>query len=123
MGLANISFEHRPILQKHKVYSLYHPSAEALASTISSFPFRMIGLTFFIIILYFLAGLHRSAGAFFYYVFVFDNVFRSYYKFVSDGFIFMRYIVPGQLHCRCCDVIYCHVFDVHDTITFNASMV
>ncbi|CAI4734849.1 CCQ_1a_G0046980.mRNA.1.CDS.1 [Saccharomyces cerevisiae] len=65
MGLANISFEHRPILQKHKVYSLYHPSAEALASTISSFPFRMIGLTFFIIILYFLAGLHRSAGAFF----------------------------------------------------------
>lgn len=46
MGLANISFEHRPILQKHKVYSLYHPSAEALASTISSFPFRMIGLTF-----------------------------------------------------------------------------
>ncbi|CAI4034881.1 hypothetical protein SMKI_12G0170 [Saccharomyces mikatae IFO 1815] len=65
MGLANISFEHRPILQKHKVYSLYHPSAEALASTISSFPFRMIGLTLFIIILYFLAGLHRSAGTFF----------------------------------------------------------
>ncbi|CAI4050610.1 ATP-binding cassette multidrug transporter PDR18 SKDI_14G3910 [Saccharomyces kudriavzevii IFO 1802] len=65
MGLANISFEHRPILHKHKVYSLYHPSAEALASTISSFPFRMIGLTFFIIILYFLAGLHTNAGVFF----------------------------------------------------------
>ena len=65
MGLASISFDHRLILQKHKVYSLYHPSAEALASTISTFPFRMIGLTFFIIILYFLAGLHTSVGSFF----------------------------------------------------------
>lgn len=65
MGLANITFEHRPILQKHKNYSLYHPSAEALGSTIAGFPFRMIGLTFFIIILYFLSGLHRSAGSFF----------------------------------------------------------
>lgn len=65
MGLANISFEHRPILQKHKYYSLYHPSAEALGSTISGFPFRMIGLTFFIIILFFLAGLHRTPSAFF----------------------------------------------------------
>ncbi|CCD25961.2 ATP-binding cassette transporter SNQ2 NDAI_0G01850 [Naumovozyma dairenensis CBS 421] len=65
MGLANISFENRPILQKHKGYSLYHPSAEAIASTISEFPFRMIGRTLFIIILYFLAGLHTSAGAFF----------------------------------------------------------
>lgn len=65
MGLANISFEHRPILQKHKYYSLYHPSAEALGSTISGFPFRMIGLTCFIIILFFLSGLHRTASTFF----------------------------------------------------------
>lgn len=65
MGLANISFEDRPILQKHKTYSLYHPSAEALASTISAFPFRMIGLTCFLIILYFLSGLTREAGRFF----------------------------------------------------------
>ncbi|CCK72499.1 ATP-binding cassette transporter SNQ2 KNAG_0K01350 [Huiozyma naganishii CBS 8797] len=65
MGLANISFDHRPILQKHKGYSLYHPSAEALASTISGFPFRMIGLTLFLIIIYFLAGLHTNAGSFF----------------------------------------------------------
>ncbi|CCF57078.1 hypothetical protein KAFR_0C00830 [Kazachstania africana CBS 2517] len=65
MGLANITFDHRPILQKHKGYSLYHPSAEALASTLSAFPFRMIGLTCFLIILYFLAGLHTNAGSFF----------------------------------------------------------
>jgi len=65
MGLANISFEHRPILQKHKGYSLYHPSAEALASTISGFPFRMLGLTCFLIIIYFLSGLNRTAHSFF----------------------------------------------------------
>ncbi|CAD6608928.1 XXYS1_4_G0045650.mRNA.1.CDS.1 [Saccharomyces cerevisiae] len=65
MGLANISFEHRPILQKHKGYSLYHPSAEAIGSTLASFPFRMIGLTCFFIILFFLSGLHRTAGSFF----------------------------------------------------------
>ena len=65
MGLANISFEHRPILQKHKGYSLYHPSAEAMASTISGFPFRMLGLTCFLIIIYFLSGLNRTAHSFF----------------------------------------------------------
>ena len=65
MGLANITFEHRPILQKHKGYSLYHPSAEALGNAIAGFPFRMIGLTCFLIIIYFLAGLRTSASAFF----------------------------------------------------------
>ncbi|CCH62219.1 hypothetical protein TBLA_0G02820 [Henningerozyma blattae CBS 6284] len=65
MGLANISFEHRPILQKHKGYSLYHPAAEALASTLSAFPFRMISLTIFFIVLFFLSGLHRTASNFF----------------------------------------------------------
>lgn len=65
MGLANLSFEHRPILQKHKIYSLYHPAAEALGSTIANFPFRMIGMTCFLIIIYFLSGLNRTASSFF----------------------------------------------------------
>ncbi|CDO93536.1 unnamed protein product [Kluyveromyces dobzhanskii CBS 2104] len=65
MGLANISLSNRPILQKHIAYSLYHPSAEAFASTISSAFFRMISLTLFLIILYFLSGLTRNAGRFF----------------------------------------------------------
>lgn len=65
MGLANISLANRPILQKHIAYSLYHPSAEAFASTVSSAFFRMISLTFFLIILYFLSGLTREANRFF----------------------------------------------------------
>ncbi|AET39067.1 uncharacterized protein Ecym_3604 [Eremothecium cymbalariae DBVPG len=65
MGLANINFSNRPILQKHKLYTLYHPSAEALASTFSAFVFRLIGLTAFFIVLYFLSGLTYEADRFF----------------------------------------------------------
>ncbi|AGO10578.1 AaceriABR125Cp [[Ashbya] aceris (nom. inval.)] len=65
MGLANINFSNRPILQKHKMYTLYHPSAEALASTISALAFRMIALTLFLIVLYFLSGLTVQAWRFF----------------------------------------------------------
>lgn len=65
ISLANLSFEHRPILQKHKGYSLYHPSAESLGSTIAAFPFRLIGMTLFLIIIYFLSNLHRRPGSFF----------------------------------------------------------
>lgn len=65
MGLANISLANRPILQKHIGYSFYHPSAESLASTISGAFFRMISMTCFLIILYFLSNLTRAADRFF----------------------------------------------------------
>ncbi|SCU98125.1 LAMI_0F13146g1_1 [Lachancea mirantina] len=65
MGLANINLDSRPIVQKHNVYSLYSPSAEALASSLSAFPFRALSLTCFFIILFFLSGLTRDAGRFF----------------------------------------------------------
>lgn len=65
MGLANISLDSRPIMQKHKGYSFYHLSAESLASTFSEFPFRMIGMTLFLLIIYFLSDLHRTPSAFF----------------------------------------------------------
>lgn len=65
MGMANMSFEHRPILQKHKTYSFYHPAAEALGGTLSGAPFRIISLTVFFIVLYFLSNLNRTASSFF----------------------------------------------------------
>ncbi|KAG0663045.1 ATP-binding cassette transporter snq2 [Maudiozyma exigua] len=65
MSLANMDLSHRPIMMKHKYYTLYHPAAEAMADAASGFPFRMIGLTSFLIIIYFLAGLHRTPSAFF----------------------------------------------------------
>ncbi|EDO17450.1 hypothetical protein Kpol_1037p47 [Vanderwaltozyma polyspora DSM 70294] len=65
ISLANISFAQRPIINKHKSYSFYHPAAEALSENLSFFPFRMIGLTMFMVVIYFLAGLRRTASAFF----------------------------------------------------------
>ncbi|KAF8665434.1 hypothetical protein AX16_000453 [Volvariella volvacea WC 439] len=55
----------RPILRKQTSYSLYRPSAIALANTLSDLPFSAIRILIFNIIVYFMSGLHRSAGAFF----------------------------------------------------------
>lgn len=65
LALSNISFEDRQVVQKQKLYTLYHPSTEALAQTLSSFPFRMIGMTLLIVIAFFLANLRRQPGVFF----------------------------------------------------------
>ena len=44
---------------------MYHPGIDAIASLISLYPVKLIGVSFFNIILYFLSGLRREAGAFF----------------------------------------------------------
>ncbi|RXW23030.1 hypothetical protein EST38_g2801 [Candolleomyces aberdarensis] len=55
----------RPILQKQTEYSLYRPSAIAVANLFADLPFSAVRILLFNIIVYFLSGLHRSAGAFF----------------------------------------------------------
>jgi ABC-type multidrug transport system permease subunit len=45
-------------------YSLYRPSAIAVANTLSDMPFSALRIVLFNIIVYFLSGLHRSGGAF-----------------------------------------------------------
>ncbi|QPG76174.1 hypothetical protein FOA43_003560 [Brettanomyces nanus] len=67
MSLAEVAvfFENRPILFKQRAYLLYHPSAELLARITSSFIIRFVTIIFFSLILYFLTGLRRQAGAFF----------------------------------------------------------
>ncbi|RDB29035.1 ABC transporter G family member 11 [Hypsizygus marmoreus] len=54
----------RPILRKQTSYGLYRPSAIALANTISDLPFSASRVVLFNIIVYFLSGLHLSAGGF-----------------------------------------------------------
>jgi len=54
----------RPILKKQTNYSLYRPSAVAVANTLASMPFSATKIFLFNIVVYFLTGLHRSAGAF-----------------------------------------------------------
>lgn len=76
-------YESRPIIEKHKRYSLYHPSADALASIISEIPSKLVTAVFFNIVFYFLCNFKTNAGAFFFYfmmsliaTFVMSHIFR-----------------------------------------------
>ncbi|KAJ9478985.1 putative Protein SNQ2 (putative) [Pseudozyma hubeiensis] len=55
----------RPILARQTSFAFYRPSALTLAQLLADLPFGVPRATLFVIILYFMAGLERSAGAFF----------------------------------------------------------
>ncbi|ODQ82162.1 hypothetical protein BABINDRAFT_158812 [Babjeviella inositovora NRRL Y-12698] len=67
MGIAEMAncFAKRPIVQKQKSYSFYHPSAEAFSSVLTDFPTKLITIIFFSIIYYFLTNLAVDAAKFF----------------------------------------------------------
>ncbi|KAL3233195.1 Uncharacterized protein RNJ44_05111 [Nakaseomyces bracarensis] len=76
-------FEARPITEKHRTYSLYHPSADAFASILSEVPAKLITAVCFNIIFYFLVNFRRNGGVFFFYflinvvaVFSMSHLFR-----------------------------------------------
>lgn len=66
-------FEARPITEKHRTYSLYHPSADAFASVLSEVPSKILTSVCFNIIFYFLVNFRRNGGRFFFY-FLINNV-------------------------------------------------
>ncbi len=55
----------RPITYKQVGYRFYRPGALAVAQTLADFPFNALQIFLFLIIIYFMAGLYASAGAFF----------------------------------------------------------
>ncbi|TFK26768.1 ABC-transporter [Coprinopsis marcescibilis] len=55
----------RPIVRKQTDYSMYRASAISLANLLADMPFSASRVLMYNIIVYFMAGLHRSAGAFF----------------------------------------------------------
>ncbi|KAG6831973.1 hypothetical protein H0H87_003308 [Tephrocybe sp. NHM501043] len=105
----------RPILRKQTSYSMYRPSAIALANTLSDLPFSASRVLVYNIIVYFLSGLHNSAGAFFtFHVFNyvaylamqgffrtfglvcsnFDSAFRLAVFFIPNFVQYAGYIIP-----------------------------
>ena len=60
-------YEARPITEKHRTYSLYHPSADAFASVLSEVPPKLVTAVCFNIIYYFLVNFKRDGGVFFFY--------------------------------------------------------
>lgn len=60
-------FDARPITEKHRTYSLYHPSADACASALAEVPPRILISVVFNIVFYFLVHFRRDGGRFFFY--------------------------------------------------------
>ena len=60
-------FEARPIVEKHRKYALYRPSADALASIISELPTKVLMSTAFNFVFYFMVHFRRDPGRFFFY--------------------------------------------------------
>ncbi|KDR85534.1 hypothetical protein GALMADRAFT_234460 [Galerina marginata CBS 339.88] len=105
----------RPILRKQTSYSMYRPSAIAVANTLADMPFSALRILLFNILVYFLSGLHRSGGAFwtfhlFNYIaylvmqgffrtfglmcFNFDSAFRLAVFFIPNFVEYTGYILP-----------------------------
>lgn len=61
-------YEARPIVEKHKNYALYRPSADALASIITEMPIKILTCVSFNTILYYMVNFRRNAGHFFFYL-------------------------------------------------------
>ncbi|EGW34906.1 multidrug resistance protein CDR1 [Spathaspora passalidarum NRRL Y-27907] len=60
-------FEARNIIEKHRKYALYRPSADAIASVIFELPIKFMMSITFNLIFYFMINLRREPGRFFYY--------------------------------------------------------
>ncbi|CUM64242.1 uncharacterized protein PRCAT00001837001 [Priceomyces carsonii] len=77
-------FESRPIVEKHKKYALYRPSADAMASVITELPTKLFMSTAFNFVFYFMVNFRRNPGRFFFYwlmnfscTLVMSHLFRS----------------------------------------------
>lgn len=60
-------FEARLIVEKHKKFALYRPSADALAAIITDLPVKLFMSMSFNFPIYFMVNLRRNPGRFFYY--------------------------------------------------------
>ncbi|CAN8098219.1 unnamed protein product [Discula destructiva] len=84
LGEISNLYAQRPIVSKHNSYAFYHPATEAFASLVLDIPVKLFIAIPFNLILYFMAGLRREAGQFFFFflvtyliTFVMSGVFRS----------------------------------------------
>ncbi|KAM0786354.1 hypothetical protein ACM66B_001825 [Microbotryomycetes sp. NB124-2] len=89
MSETTSTFAGRPVLHKHKNFSLHRPSALIVAQTIADVVTNFLPIALSTIIIYFLAGLKTEAGPFFIYllfVSVISVVATSFFRFVGSLF-------------------------------------
>lgn len=79
-------YSQRPIVEKQSGYAFVHPFTEALASIIVDLPIKIVRLSIFSIVLYFMANLRREPAQFFiFYLFLFIAVLTMSGLFRSLG--------------------------------------
>lgn len=79
-------FAQRPIVQKQSGFAMYHAGIDAVASLISLYPLKLVTVTLFNLILYFMANLKREVGAFFtFMLFTFTTVLimASFFRLIG----------------------------------------
>ncbi|KAL2759934.1 hypothetical protein ACRALDRAFT_1073982 [Sodiomyces alcalophilus JCM 7366] len=94
-------YAQRPIVEKHSRYALYHPSAEAVSSMLCDMPYKVVNSIVFNIIIYFMTGLRREAGHFFFFllisfvsVLVMSMIFRT---IASSSRTMSQALVPAAI--------------------------
>lgn len=83
------AFSGRAVMAKHKAFSMYRPSAVALAETLGDFPIIFVQMVIFTLIIYFMTGLQVSAGHYFEYllfVYVTTLTMTAFFRFVGYSF-------------------------------------
>lgn len=63
-------YAQRPIVEKHRRYAFYHPSAESYASVLVDLLIKVLNAISFNLVFYFMTNLNREPGLFFFYLFV-----------------------------------------------------
>lgn len=86
MSEVDIIFLKKSLFKEHRVQSLYHPSAALMGSNLVEFPMRIVVVTMYDIIVYFLSDLKRNARSFFiFYLFTIVITFcmSAVFRFVA----------------------------------------
>jgi ATP-binding cassette subfamily G (WHITE) protein 2 (SNQ2) len=91
MAEVTASFMGRPILARHRDFSLYRPTSYVIAKAITDIPNLMMQVSIFSIVFYFMAGLQMNAARFFTYWLVtlfialtFSSMFRMIGSFFAS---------------------------------------
>ncbi|KAJ1023783.1 hypothetical protein NDA18_004765 [Ustilago nuda] len=88
----------RPVLFKQMNYAFYRPSALSLAQLFADIPLSISKIMLFSIILYLMAGLERSAGAFFtFFIMVYFGYLAMSALFRLFGMVCKSYDVAARL--------------------------
>lgn len=79
-------YSQRPTVEKQKTYAFVHPFTEALASLVVDFPIKLLRISIFSVVLYFMANLRREPAQFFiFYLFLITVVLTMSGLFRSLG--------------------------------------